>query len=195
VSADDHGVWVEHGLDDVASVLFEQRVVLVSGEVDAARSSALAATLMTLDATGDRHIELRLSSCRGSIEAALALIDVVDVLGVPVHASALGTIEGGPVGVFASCEQRRIAPHAVLRLRAPDVEVTGTAKDLERALAAHETQRVGFVTAVAARVGRSYAEVDAEWEHGALLEAVDAVSLGYADAVLDPIARSRVDEA
>jgi ATP-dependent Clp protease protease subunit len=189
VSADDRGSWTEPGVDDVSSALLERRVVLASGEVDAERASVLAATLLTLDATGDRRIELRLSSCRGPLDAALALIDVLDVLGVPVHAWALGTLEGGPVGVFASCEQRRIAAHGVLRLREPDVEVAGTASDLERALAAQGAQRRGFLAAVARRVGRPYAEVEAEWERGAFLEADDAVSLGYADAALDTAER------
>jgi ATP-dependent Clp protease protease subunit len=176
----------EWGDGDLGAVLLERRVVLVSGEVDAARCSALAATLMTLDATGDARIELRLSSCRGPLDTALALLDVLDVLGVPVHGSALGSVEGGPVGVLATCTQRRIAPHAVLRLRVPDVEVSGTAADLERALAAQGAQRSGFLAVVADRVGRPYAEVEAEWARAAVLEAADAVSLGYADALLDP---------
>jgi ATP-dependent Clp protease protease subunit len=141
---------------------------------------------MTLDATGDARIELRLSSCRGPLDTALSLLDVLDVLGVPVHGSALGSVEGGPVGVLAACAQRRIAPHAVLRLREPDVEVAGTASDLERALAAQGAQRSGFLAAVADHVGRPYAEVEAEWARGAVLEAADAVTLGYADALLDP---------
>jgi len=174
---------------DVPSVLLERRVVLVSGEVDAARASELGATLMTLDATGDGRVELRLSSCRGPLDAALALIDVLEVLGVPVHATALGTIEGGPVGVFAACEVRRLAPHGVLRLREPDVEVAGTASDLERALAAQGAQRAGFLAHLAHRVGRPLSEVEAEWDRGAYLEAGDAVALGYADALLGAPAR------
>ena len=174
---------------ELRSVLLDQRVVLVSGELDAARSSELAATLMTLDATGDDHIELRLQSCHGPIAVSLAVVDVLDVLGVPVRATALGTIEGGPVGVFAACERRRIARHATLRLREPDVEVAGTAADLERALAAQATQRDGFFASIARHVGRALGEVEAEWGRAASLEATDAVALGYADEVLDTAVR------
>jgi len=182
-------------LGELRSVLLDQRVVLVSGELDAARSSELAATLMTLDAIGDGHVELRLQSCHGPIAVSLAVLDVLDVLGVPVRATALGTIEGGPVGVFASCERRRIARNATLCLREPDVEVAGTAGDLERALAAQATQRAAFLEAIARRVGRAFAEVEAEWGRSARLEAIDAVTLGYADGVLDRAVRRSSDDA
>jgi ATP-dependent Clp protease, protease subunit len=190
VSADGPDEGAPRRIDDVTSVLLTRRVILVSGDVDAARASELGATLMTLDATGDGRIELRLSSCRGHLDAALALIDVVQVLGVPVHGSALGTIEGGPVGLLAACAYRWIAPHAVLRLREPDVEMAGTASDLERALAAQAAQRSGFLAAIARCVGRPLDEVEAEWDRGASLEAVDAVALGYADALFEATRRA-----
>jgi ATP-dependent Clp protease, protease subunit len=119
---------------------------------------------------------------------------VIDVLGVPVHATALGTIEGGPVAVLAACARRAIAPHAVVRLRESDVQIAGTARDLERALAAQAAQRTSFLEHLARRTGRPYAELDAEWAHGAILEAADAVALGYADEVLEASTRRRGTE-
>lgn len=189
MSADDAPRLSARGVDDVRSALLERRVVLVSGELDAVAASELAATLLTLDATGDTRIELRMSSCHGPLDAALSVIDVIEVLGVPVHAVALGTIEGGPVGLLAACGPRRIAPHATLALREPDVEVAGTASDLERALAAQGARRTGFLEHLAHRVGRPLAELDAEWSRAAILEAHDAVTLGYADEVLSAGAR------
>jgi ATP-dependent Clp protease protease subunit len=172
--------------DDAYDALYDQRVVTVTGEVDGARASDLAATLLTLDATGDERVELRLSGCRGPIDAALSLVDVLDVLGVPAHAVALGTLEGGPVGVLAAAARRVVAPHATLRLRAPDVAVAGSARDVERALAAEAQQLCRFYELLAARTGRPFAEVEAEWSRAPYVEADDAVTLGYADAVLAP---------
>lgn len=175
--------------DDVRSALLARRVVLLSGALTAPSASELAATLLTLDATGDDRIELRLSTSGGPLDAALSVVDVIEVLGVPVHATALGTIEGGPVAVLAACERRAIAPHAVLRLREPDVQVAGTARDLERALAAQAAQRTSFLEHLARRTSRTVAELEMEWSRGAVLEAADAVALGYADEVLDATSR------
>jgi ATP-dependent Clp protease, protease subunit len=173
------------GLDPFDALL-ARRVVVASGVLDGPQASTLAATLLTLDATGDEHVELRLSSCRGDVDAALSVIDVMDVLGVPVHAVALGTVEGGPVGVLAAAERREIAAHATLRLRAPDVAVSGSAADVERALAAEGGRLARFYEVLAARTGRPFAEVEAEWARGPYVEAPDAVTLGYADAVCAP---------
>lgn len=175
-------------VDDVASRLLERRIVLLSGDVDAARASEVAAELLTLDAVGDGHIELRLGSCAGSVEASLALIDVIAVLGVPVRTTALGTVEGGPIGVLVAGERRGITPHGRLRLREPDAVVSGSARDLERTMAERSSVRSAFFSHLAARVGRPASEVGAEWERASSLEALDAVTLGYVDEVLAPSA-------
>ncbi len=169
--------------DQVRTSLFSRRVVLVHGTLDDAAASEAAAALMTLDALGDEHVELRLQSCEGTIEAAFVLIDIIDVLGVPVHTTALGLIGGGAVGVFALGARRLIAPHARLRLREPDIEVTGRAGEFERAAAEHARRREQFRQLLADKVGRNRAEIDDEWESGRYLDAADALSFGYADAL------------
>ncbi len=175
--------------DDVSSVLLDRRIVLVSGDVDAARASALAAELMTLDAIGDGHIELRLGSCSGTFDASLLVVDVIEVLGVPVRTSALGMVEGGPVGVLVAGEHRRITPHGRLRLREPDTIASGSARDLERSLAERSAVRSAFFAHVARRVGRPVGDVEREWGRASALEAIDAIALGYVHDVLDRAAR------
>lgn len=173
------------------AVLFERRIVLVTGDVDHQRSTAIAAMLLTLDATGDDAIELRVSACRGGLHASLALLDVIDEVGVPVLADATGPVEGGPVLLLAAGGHRRISPHAVLHLREPDLEVAGSATDLERALAAHAHTRDAYLAALAARCRRPLQELDAEWARRATLTAADAVALGYADELLQRAAAPR----
>lgn len=163
--------------------LFERRVVLVSGELDGAAVSDVAARLMTLDALGDERIELRVGTCRGTLEDALALLDVLDVLGVEVDTLGFGTLDGGPVGVFAAGSHRRIAAHARLCLREPEVSASGTARDLERSLAEHSARRAQFLSHLARRTQRPVAELEEEWARRQVLEAVDAVALRYADEV------------
>jgi ATP-dependent Clp protease protease subunit len=172
------------GLDDLGSALLALRVVTLTGELDSARASEIATALLTLDATGDGRVELRLQSCHGSLGVALSLIDVIEVLGVPVHASALGSLEGGPIGVLAAATHRRVARHCLLHLRAPDVAVAGTAGHVERAVAVELAEQDRFLSAVARLVGRPVLEVEAEWGRRSSLEADAAVALGYADEIL-----------
>jgi ATP-dependent Clp protease protease subunit len=174
------------GAEAAEELLFERGVVLVAGEVDGPAATAIAARLMTLDATGDDPVELRLSSARGPLDDALSLIDVLDVLGVEVHTVGFGAIEGGPVGILAAGTRRRLAPHARLCLREPEVAAGGTAADLERSLAALATRRDAFFDRLAVSTRRGAAEVASWWFRRAVLDATDAVSLGYADGLVEP---------
>ncbi len=168
---------------DLRSLLFDRRMVVVSGRLDVARSTEVAASLMTLDATGDDHVELRLLSCTASIEDALAIIDVIDVLGVPVHTYALGGVEGGSVGILAAGDRRMMSRHARLHLRDPDVTVSGRALDVERTLADADARRSAYLLRLARSTRRPLAELEAEWALGSYLTSADAVTLGYADEV------------
>lgn len=169
--------------DTLRSALLARRVVLVRGDLDAAEASDLAAALMTLDATGDRRIELRLTAASSDFEVALMLWDVVSVLGVPVHTTAVGLVSGGAVGVLACGAERSIARHARLHLQEPDTDVAGRAAEIERALAAQAARRDVFYRQLAARTGRSTEEIAAEWSSGRYLDAEDAVTLGYVDVI------------
>lgn len=168
---------------DVTAALLARRVVMVHGELLPERASEVAAALMTLDAVGDDHVELRLSSARGPLEAALVLVDVIEVLGVPVHTVGMGVIAGGPVGVLAAGADRVVSPHARLHLREPDVSAEGRAGDIERALAEQAARRDLFHRHLARCTGRSLAEIESEWSLSTFLEAEDAVTLGYAERV------------
>lgn len=169
--------------DAVLGALLARRVVLVRGTLDDAKASEVAATLMTMDATGDDHIELRIGPAEGSVEAALAVTDVVEVLGVPVHTVGLGVLGGGAVALLASGSRRVLTRHARLHLREPDGSVAGSASEIERAVAEQAARRALFHELLARCTGRPTADIDLEWAAGRFLGAEDAVTLGYADAV------------
>lgn len=169
--------------DQVLSSLFARRIVLVHGDLSGERASETAAALLTLDALGDEHVELRLQAPTGSWEAAGVIIDVIDVLGVPVHTVALGVVGGGAVGVLACGARRAVSPHARLHLRHPDAAATGRPDDLARSVAAHRALQTEFERVLAERTGRPQLEIEQEWSHGGFLDAPSAIALGYADAL------------
>ncbi|HZU80026.1 MAG TPA: ATP-dependent Clp protease proteolytic subunit [Acidimicrobiales bacterium] len=172
------------GAVGIDAALLARRVVMVHGELDDDQVTRTAAALMALDALGDDHVELRLHAPRGSVDAALVLVDVVEVLGVPVHTTAMGLVGGGAVALLAAGAVRRMSPHARLHLHEPDTAVAGWAGDIERALAERAARRDDFFAFLARRTGRPAAEITEEWSRGRFLEPADAVTLGYADDVV-----------
>ncbi len=103
----------------LARRLMEQRVVLLHGPLDDATVTRVSAELMTLDAEGDEPVTLRLDCGQASLAPALTLMDVIELMGVPVRALCLGQVGGGAVGVLAVCAHRSAMPSTRFSLSEP----------------------------------------------------------------------------
>ncbi len=119
------------GSDDlhrsVLDHLFEQRIVVVNGRLDHATAGQAAMELMTLDADGDEPIRLHLGCPDGDLEAALSLMDVVELAGVPVEVLCVGTVGGAAVGVLAVASRRLGTRTTAIRLQDPGDSFCGSA--------------------------------------------------------------------
>jgi len=168
--------------------LFEQRVVLLHGPLDDLSVTRASAELMTLDADGDDPVTLRVDCGEGGLALALTLMDVVELMGVPVRALCLGQVGEGAVGVVAICARRAALPNTRFALREPasgapsPVHVRNVAQ--WAALRADERDR--FCDRVAAAAGRPFDEVRDDLVRGRYLGAGDAVSYGLIDEVVRP---------
>jgi len=166
--------------------MFDRRVVFVSGTLDDATAGQVAMELMTLDAAGDDPIHLQLDSPDGSVDAALSLMDVVDLAGVPVHGTCTGLVGGPAVGVLAVCSHRMATPHGRIRLAEPAASFAGSARDLER-WADHQRDRTAvFCRRLADAVGRTVDVVADDLRAGRFLSADEAVGYGLVDEVCRP---------
>ena len=106
--------------------LLARRIVMAHGQLDDEAATRLCAQLLTLDAEGDEPIRFELQNLGAGLSAALTVMGVLDVVGVPVQARAAGQISGPALGVLAACGQRCAYPNAVFVLSEPTVEFDGT---------------------------------------------------------------------
>src|SRR5262245_62015009 len=105
--------------DSLRARMFDLRTISITGRLDDEGASRVEVELMTLDANGDDEIQVLIDSGEGTLDAALTLIDVVDLLGVPVHATCLGRAEGPALAVLAVASKRSATPHCRLRASEP----------------------------------------------------------------------------
>ncbi len=169
--------------------LFELRIVLLSGPLDDEVAHRVGAELMTLDAIGDGSIHLQIDSSGGTLTAALTLMDIIDVLGVPVRASCVGQAAGPAIGVLAACSHRLMSAHARLRLLEPSVEVQGNARQLEQLASAHVDQWRAFCARVSELTGQPTQRVLDDADRGRFFSAPEAIDYGLVDEVAAPDAR------
>lgn len=172
-------------LSAAEQALLDRRIVLVTGVVDHARSGAIAASLMILDAVGDEPVEMRISAESDSLDVAFALIDTIDSLDAPVNATVAGTVGGTMVGVLAVCRHRRIGALGHIHMREPRAEFTGVASELHRQAADMQGRVESFVRRLAEVTGRPFEHVEADLRSGLHLDPAGAVSYGLVDEIVN----------
>jgi len=170
----------------LAERLFEQRVVLLHGALDDTVAGRVSAELMTLDAEGDGPVTLRIDSADGSVALALTVMDVIELLGVPVQALCLGQVGGPAVGVLSVCAHRSSMPSTRFSLREPTTQLETRAREVEQwaQLRADELHR--FTERVAGAAGQPVGLVAGLFAAGTFMSAQEALDYGLIDEICRP---------
>jgi ATP-dependent Clp protease, protease subunit len=173
--------------DWLAERLLDRRVVTLAGQLDAGTANRAVAELALLDASGDEPVQLRLSGVSADLDTALTLVDALDLMGVPVHATVLGTLAGAAVALVAVADRRVAGPHAVVELREPRAAAhTTPGQDLPARAAEHARQVRRLQERLAEACGRPVDDVVADMRAGRLLGAEEAREYGLVDDVAAP---------
>lgn len=167
--------------DWLAERLIEQRVVALAGDLDEETVNRTVAALALLDASGDEPILLRLSSVATDLDAALTLVDALDLVGAPVHATALGSLTGPAVALLAVADERVIAPHAVVHLTEPRTPRGLSGREVETAAAQQARQLHRLQDRLAEACGKDVEQLAADMRAGRVLSAEETIAYGLAD--------------
>jgi ATP-dependent Clp protease protease subunit len=169
--------------EDLARRLFEQRVVLLHGPLDEVTATRVSAELMTLDAEGDEPVTLRIDCAEAPLAPALTLMDVIELMGVPVRALCFGQVGAGAVGVVAVCARRSALPSTRFSLTEPATQFESHVRNVAQWADLRTDERRRFCARVAAAVGRSAAAVEDDLTRGRFFGATEALEYGLLDEV------------
>ncbi len=183
----DHGDWTQ----TLAQRLFEQRVVLLHGPLDDMSVARTSAELMTLDADGDEPVSLRVDCGDGSLGVALTLMDVIELMGVPVRALCLGQVGAAAAGVVAVCTHRASMPSTRFALREPTTQMEVHVRNAAQWAEMRTDERDRYCPRVAAAVKKPRDMVEQDLTRGLLMGAAEAVTYGLIDEVCRPEADIR----
>jgi ATP-dependent Clp protease protease subunit len=166
--------------------LLAQRVVALSGELDPETVNRTVAALALLDAEGDDPVRLRLSSVSADLDTALPIVDALDLMGVPVHATCVGTLTGAAIALLAVADKRTAGAHAVLQLSEPRAPGGIPGRELEARAAEHAARLRSLQERLAEACGRPVEEIAADMRSGRLLSAAEAQDYGLVDVAEPP---------
>jgi len=175
--------WAARG-DWLEGHMFDRRIVTLRGALDDVAATRVASQLMTLDATGDDAVQLQLDCPGGSLEAGFAVVDVIDALGVPVHVTCLGRVEGSGALVAAVCSRRLAMEHTRFRLTDPDATFEARASELESLVEYHRHSYLRYHERLALASGRPLEVITAACEAARYMSAAEALAFGLIDEIV-----------
>ncbi len=177
--------------ESLARRLLAQRVVLLHGPLDDPSVTRVSAELMTLDAEGDDPVSLRVDCGEAGLATALTLMDVIELMGVPVRALCLGQVAAGAIGVVAVCAHRAAMPSTRFSLSEPTTTMEAHVRNVAQWAELRAGDQRRFCERVAAAVGKPAATVEEDLGRGRFLSAAEAVEYGILDEVCRPDAPIR----
>jgi ATP-dependent Clp protease protease subunit len=167
--------------------LYEQRVLVLDGQLDDDNGTLLATQLMTL-ATQDpsTDIALWIHSPGGSVPAMLAIRDVIRLIPCDVSTLVLGIAYSAGQFLLSSGARgkRRALPHARVLMHQGSAGIAGTAVDIELQAGDLRHTRDTVLGLIAEDTGQPVERVFADSLHDRWYTAQEALDYGFIDSIV-----------
>ena len=180
---------------DIYSRLLKDRIVFVTGPVDDAMANTVVAQLLFLERQdADRDIDMYINSPGGSVSAALAMYDTMQLVKPDVATICLGfAASAASVLLTGGAPGKRMAlPYSKVLIHQPSVgQIGGQATDIEiHARELLETRRI--IAGIYAQTTHKNAdEIIRDLERDFYLSATQAQEYGIIDTILNGADRNR----
>ena len=166
-------------------LLLDQRVIVLTGHLDARTAERVSAQILLLDRTDhSRPIELHLSCKDADLEASAALAAAVDLSRAPVHAVVTGTLSGPALAVLCAAAERTAHRHATFVLTLPRASAEESTTTIATQAEEHERLVGQLVERIATATERADTTVEADLRSGRVLSAEEASSYGLVSRVV-----------
>jgi len=123
----------ENGAGQIASLFFQSRNVIISGQIDDKLAQKTATHLLALAEDGDDPINLFISSPGGHVESGDMVHDMIRFIRPTVRAIGSGWVASAGALIFigAERENRYCLPNTRFLLHQPSGGIGGTATDMQ----------------------------------------------------------------
>ncbi len=120
------------------------------------------------------------------MEAAFAVVDVIDALGVATELTCLGRVEGTAVAIAAVCTKRVAMPHTRFLFADPEIFVEAQAREIEHLVEHHKRALDRYHARLSEAMGRSKSDVEEMCRTKRFMDAYEALAIGLIDEVSAP---------
>ena len=172
---------------DIFSRLLNDRIVMLSEEVNDTTASLIVAQFLYLEAQDpDKDIQFYINSPGGSVTAGMAIYDTMQYIKCDVSTICIGM--AASMGAFllsSGAKGKRIAlPNAEIMIHQPSAGTQGQITDMAIHLKRLEIIKERMNRILAENTGKPYEEVAAACERDNFMSAEEAQAFGLIDKVI-----------
>ncbi len=173
---------------DIFSRLLNDRIIMLSDEVNDATASLVVAQMLYLEAQDpDKDINFYINSPGGSVSAGFAIFDTMNFIKCDVSTICLGM--AASMGAFllaAGTKGKRFAlPNSEIMIHQPLGGTRGQASDIKIHADHILHTRAKLNQILAERTGKTLAEIERDTERDNFLTAEAALEYGLIDKVIE----------
>ena len=172
---------------DIFSRLLNDRIVMLSEEVNSATASLVVAQLLYLEAQDpDKDIQFYINSPGGSITDGMAIYDTMQYIRCDVSTICVGMAASmGALLLAAGAKGKRLAlPNAEIMIHQPLGGAQGQATDLKIQVERMLKIKQNLNQILARATGKDYATICADTERDNFMTAEEAKAYGLIDQVI-----------
>lgn len=173
----------ENGRMDIFSMNLDNRIVLLTGEIEDEMAASVISQLLYLDHNGHDRISLYINSPGGSVSAGLAIYDAIQSLESPVSTICVGRAASMAAVLLSSGHKgdRVVLPHSEVMIHQPSGGAGGQAEDILIAASHIERLREELNRLLAANCDKPVEEIRAATDRDYWMDAREALDFGIAD--------------
>ena len=173
---------------DIFSRLLNDRIVMLSEEVNDTTASLVAAQLLYLEAQDpDKDVQFYINSPGGSVTAGMAIYDTMQYIKCDVSTICIGM--AASMGAFllsSGAKGKRLAlPNAEIMIHQPSAGTQGQITDMAIHLRRLEIIKTRMNRILSENTGKSIEVVTADCERDNFMTAQEAAEYGLIDKVID----------
>ena len=172
---------------DIFSRLLNDRIIMLSEEVNDTTASLVVAQLLYLEAQDpDKDIQFYINSPGGSVTAGMAIYDTMQYVKCDVSTICIGM--AASMGAFllsSGAKGKRLAlPNAEIMIHQPSAGTQGQITDMAIHLKRLEIIKERMNKILSENTGRPFDEVAAACERDNFMSAEEAMAFGLVDKVI-----------
>ena len=171
---------------DIYSKLLQNRIIILSGEINDQLSNLIIAELLYLDSISNEDIELYINSPGGSITSGMAIYDTMNYIKSDVSTICLG-LAASMAAFLLSCGnqgKRYALPNSEIMIHQPLGGVSGQATEIDIAAKRIIKLRKKLNTILAKNTKKSLKKIEKDTERDYYMDANEALKYGIIDKII-----------